>query len=380
MSIIIGGAGSSSGGSGAISGGFKIFELMFNQTTDAALPVGTYRPAVFTDKASMQAYFTKHTTEFDRLKESGRVCEVGTIDAQGKPLTINNEAYSYVEGETDPWVDVVGGLIGGKGDQGKDGTDGKDVTSATVNGDGDLVLSISDGTEINAGRVKGEDGDLVYQQLSVEDYANFFDANWSDLKTNIYGITALGGQFTNAPFPLNADTTYSFECLLVNESSQYSLRVTSMTNSDFENSGRDAILSGLTKTSAESTGWKTYAFTSDSGHTDPSDGFNLKSGKSVGFVDKDGTDIPVLKYDNADIMFLGDSRLETVIETTKGLYVNVDYSGAKRVLLEGESAANRSDGFLRDDLIIASKESFKNFDELYFQCDKCRIKFRCKYL
>ena len=129
MTIIVGGGGASSGDSGAISGGFKIFELMFNQTTDVALPAGTYRAAVFPDKATMQTYFTKHTTEFDRLKTSGRVCEIGTIDAQGKPLTINNEAYSYVEGEKDPWVDVVGGLIGPKGDKG----DAGDVSQVTEN-------------------------------------------------------------------------------------------------------------------------------------------------------------------------------------------------------------------------------------------------------
>lgn len=121
MTIIVGGGGASSGSSGAISGGFKIFELMFNQSTGAALPDGTLRPAIFADKAAMQAYFTQHPTEFTRLKASGRVCEIGTIDAQGKPLTINNEAYSYVEGESDPWVDVVGGLVGPKGDKGPAG-------------------------------------------------------------------------------------------------------------------------------------------------------------------------------------------------------------------------------------------------------------------
>lgn len=148
MTIIVGGGGASSGGSGAISGGFKIFELMFNQTTDAALPVGTYRPAVFPDKASMQAYFTKHTTEFDRLKISGRVCEIGTIDAQGKPLTINNEAYSYVEGETGPWVDVVGGLIGPKGDQGPAGDISNLKSEYPIN-----ITTVGDETTVSAPEV-----------------------------------------------------------------------------------------------------------------------------------------------------------------------------------------------------------------------------------
>ena len=162
--------------------------------------------------------------------------------------------YLYI-GETNPvsnvtnadWMDAAEIVPGEKGDQGDPGID---VTTAVVNADGDLIVTLSNGTDINAGRARGEDGDLVYQQLPAADYANFFDVDWASLGTNIYGVTALGSQFANAPFPLNASTTYSFECLLVNEPNQYSLRVTSMSNADFENAGRDAILSGLTKTAA----------------------------------------------------------------------------------------------------------------------------------
>lgn len=127
MSIIFDNGGSG-GGSDAISGGFKIFELMFNQTTGDALPAGTVRAAIFADKTAMQDYFTSKPSEFDRFKDSGRVCEIGTIDSSGKPLTINNEAYAYVAGEADPYVNVVGGLIGEKGDFIDDNTVSTDKT------------------------------------------------------------------------------------------------------------------------------------------------------------------------------------------------------------------------------------------------------------
>ncbi|CAH9015108.1 conserved hypothetical protein [Vibrio phage 489E54-1] len=184
------------------------------------------------------------------------------------------------------------------GEQGDKGDPGIDVTTAIVDGDGDLIVTLSDGSDINAGRARGEDGDLVYQQLPAADYANFFDADWANLGTNIYGVTALGNQFANAPFPLNASTTYSFECLLVNEPNQYSLRVTSMSNADFDNSGRDAILAGATKTAAESIGWKVYAFTSDAGHADPSEGFDLQPDADIGL---DSTSAITIKNNAGDI-------------------------------------------------------------------------------
>ena len=195
MAIVVGGGGASSGGSGAISGGFKIFELMFNQTTDAALPAGTYRAAIFQDKAAMQAYFTKHTTEFDRLKASGRVCEIGTIDAQGKPLTINNEAYSYVEGETDPWVDVVGGLVGPKGDKGDKGDSGdaaskvSTVENSVSTDELTTKITLSNGEEIESSPVTLPSGGGGSAQTvmftSVDSMKSYFSSHPQELKTNL---------------------------------------------------------------------------------------------------------------------------------------------------------------------------------------------------
>lgn len=237
-----------------------------------------------------------------------------------------NQWYLWT-GETDPatvdsslWMDASQIVSGPQGDP------GIDTTNAVVNADGDLIITLSDGNTINAGRAKGEDGDLVYQQLPAADYANFFDADWASLGTNIYGVTALGNQFANAPFPLNASTTYSFECLLVNEPNQYSLRVTSMANADFDNAGRDAILSGLTKTAAESAGWKVYAFTSDPGHADPTEGFDLQPNADIGL---DSTSALTIKNNagdthnvvdqdtNLDAIRLGSPAMKTYLRTNE---------------------------------------------------------------
>lgn len=65
---------------------------------------------------------------------------------------------------------------GEKGDDGKDGTNGTDgrdgisVTNASVNGDGELLLLMSDGKEYNLGRVVGRDGqDAEFDEKELTD-------------------------------------------------------------------------------------------------------------------------------------------------------------------------------------------------------------------
>jgi hypothetical protein len=72
---------------------------------------------------------------------SGKVCEIGTYDLTGAPLTIKNEAYAYITGVSDPWQNVVGGLVGLTG---KDGASAADVVSITnsINSN-NLVTTIS---------------------------------------------------------------------------------------------------------------------------------------------------------------------------------------------------------------------------------------------
>ncbi|CAM0102030.1 hypothetical protein VPH166E361_0011 [Vibrio phage 166E36-1] len=217
------------------------------------------------------------------------------------------------------------------------GDDGTDVTSASIEADGHLQIGLSNGTTIDAGMARGKDGDLIYELLDVNVYGDFFASVWADKGTNIYGVTGLGGEFTNTPYALNASTTYSFEILLVNEANQYSMRVTSMSNADFDNSGRESVLAGNTKTAAESIGWKTLAFTSDSGHSDPADGFDLKPNASIGM---DSTSAVMIKNNagnyhntidqdiNLDAIRLGSPSMRTYlrtnedrmqIQTTKGM-------------------------------------------------------------
>ena len=53
------------------------------------------------------------------------------------------------------------GSAGSKGADGKNGTDGKDgtgITSTVINENGELVITLSDGTTTNLGAVKGEKG------------------------------------------------------------------------------------------------------------------------------------------------------------------------------------------------------------------------------
>ncbi len=70
---------------------------------------------------------------------------------------------------------VVSGS-GGTSSPGLDGDDGQDgisVTNAAINGSGDLILTLSNNSTINAGRAKGTDGndgtDATVTKSSVED-------------------------------------------------------------------------------------------------------------------------------------------------------------------------------------------------------------------
>jgi hypothetical protein len=55
----------------------------------------------------------------------------------------------------------VGSLKGAPGDTGPAGSDGTSITGATVNGSGDLIVTLSTGGEINAGHVVGAAGTSV---------------------------------------------------------------------------------------------------------------------------------------------------------------------------------------------------------------------------
>ena len=74
----------------------------------------------------------------------------------------NGHLYVYEPGENRPesvdgWTDV-GPIRGEQGDRGSDGTNGVSVTGATVNGSYELVLTLSSGSTVNAGNVRGPAG------------------------------------------------------------------------------------------------------------------------------------------------------------------------------------------------------------------------------
>lgn len=75
------------------------------------------------------------------------------------------------------WIEV-GDLTGPAGDPGAPGTPGADgvsITGATVNASGDLIVDLSNGGQVNAGRVKGGDGARLDIGNSVQAVADLPD-------------------------------------------------------------------------------------------------------------------------------------------------------------------------------------------------------------
>ncbi|CAM0102337.1 hypothetical protein VPH5P1C_0014 [Vibrio phage 5P1c] len=331
MPIILG-KGTGTGGSGG--GGASIAEDMYFPTTALRDTFTTDNPSRIYQGVTCAV---ENGTNYDyyQYDETGSQWRDANLIFQGrKGVDGRGITETTIEGNdltlyyTDGTEANVGKVVG---------DNGIDVTSATIEENGHLQIGLSDGSNIDAGRARGKDGDLVYELLDVTAYGDFFSTEWSLKGTNIYGVTGLGGQFNNAPYVLNASTTYAFEILLVNEDNQYSMRITSMSNADFDNSGRESVLAGNTKTAAESIGWKTLAFTSDAGHADPADGFDLKPNASIGM---DSTSAVMIKnnagnYHNAidqdinlDAIRLGSPSMRTYlrtnedrmqIQTTKGM-------------------------------------------------------------
>ncbi|WP_339016899.1 ExeM/NucH family extracellular endonuclease [Corynebacterium hesseae] len=97
-----------------------------------------------------------------------------TDDARGiKSVTIDDNGHliiTYTDGTTEDAGKVVGadgkdgqdgdkGPKGDKGDAGQDGKDGRGIKSVTTNNEGDLIITYTDGTTENAGKVSGPKGD-----------------------------------------------------------------------------------------------------------------------------------------------------------------------------------------------------------------------------
>ena len=72
-------------------------------------------------------------------------------------------------------ADGKDGVDGKDGKDGKDGRDGTGISATQINEDGCLILSLTDGTELNAGRVRTDEAKL------------------SSLKTQTTAATVTGG-------------------------------------------------------------------------------------------------------------------------------------------------------------------------------------------
>lgn len=83
--------------------------------------------------------------------------------------SINNDGELVIT-LTDSASINVGKVVGADGQSGSDGVDGISVTGATVNGSGDLVLSLSNSTTVNAGHVVGANGQDGYTPIRGTDY------------------------------------------------------------------------------------------------------------------------------------------------------------------------------------------------------------------
>ena len=99
----------------------------------------------------------------DRLK--GAAGEAGSNGTDGREVVIeivDNKIVWKYEGEAGYHLlidlDDLKGKDGANGSDGKDGLDGISVVDVTINNDGHLILTLSDDTKIDAGKVVGKDG------------------------------------------------------------------------------------------------------------------------------------------------------------------------------------------------------------------------------
>jgi len=94
------------------------------------------------------------------IKPLGLKGDAGPAGPAGTNGTNGLDGAPGPKGDTGP-VGPTGstGPKGDRGDPGLDGAAGRNVQSATINGSGNLVLSMSDSTTINAGYAKGDKGD-----------------------------------------------------------------------------------------------------------------------------------------------------------------------------------------------------------------------------
>ena len=80
------------------------------------------------------------------------------VDGIGISSVVINEKHELVVTLTNGTVINLGNIKGDKGEDGKNGQNGISIVKSEINANGELVLTYSDGTSINLGRVVGNDG------------------------------------------------------------------------------------------------------------------------------------------------------------------------------------------------------------------------------
>lgn len=156
--------------------------------------------------AETNEWMIKYDGEWERLG----VCASGA-DAEMPRLRINGDGewqISYTNGAT--WQDTG---VSAKGEDGKDGTNGKDgvgISNVEINDKGELVISLSSGKELNLGTVKGTDGkdgtngkdgkDGITPQLRIDTDSKIWQISydggekWESLGVSSTGTNGVSGK------------------------------------------------------------------------------------------------------------------------------------------------------------------------------------------
>ena len=93
-------------------------------------------------------------------------------DEWGTVFTVQSAYAKATElGYTGTLEEFIASISGTDGTNGEDGEDGVGISSVTINKDGQLVIVLSDKTELNLGKVVGEDGEdgLGISKVEIND-------------------------------------------------------------------------------------------------------------------------------------------------------------------------------------------------------------------
>lgn len=177
--------------------------------------------------------------------------------------------YSYTSITPKVWT-PIGNIKGGKGN------DGTSITGAEVNDSGELVLTLSDGNTINAGKVKGEDGSGGECKLTDAEAAYL-----SKLYTDSQYVAFTGSLSmspTTTEYEIGASNTVAF-------SWSFSKTPTSLT---FNNVAQPLAKAGSTSLTVTSSTQKTltYALKAQCYDADYNKTESVNLSKSISFYNK----------------------------------------------------------------------------------------------